>query len=279
VFITEPDPGNHRWKAPRRLTLDTNESLATAWTADSKAVLFVSDRNGTWKLFKQNIDETTAEVLVDGRSIRFPRLSADGSQILYLVESETGDHSLPASLMSKPLAGGPPRLVLRENGISNYQCARAPSQLCIFSKLVGDDFILISFDLEHGAGREVTRIPNGLSHWSLSPDGSRLALVLEPHRIRFLSPDTGAAHDVSLNDWPVFNIDWAADGARVFVRSIKSAGVPVILALDGSGKAEVVIEGQAHSNFTFFIQSPDGRHGILVMPTPGDNNAWMVENF
>ena len=133
------------------LTLDTNESLATAWTADSKAVLFVSDRNGTWKLFKQNIDETTAEVLVEGRSMRFPRLSADGSQVLYLVESETGDHSLPASLMSKPLAGGPPRLVLRENGISNYQCARAPSQLCIFSKLVGDDHILVSFDLEHGA--------------------------------------------------------------------------------------------------------------------------------
>ena len=131
------DPGNHRWKAPRRLTLDTNESLATAWTADSKAVLFVSDRNGTWKLFKQNIDETTAEVLVEGRSMRFPRLSADGSQVLYLVESQRGDHSFPASLMSKPLAGGPPRLVLQENGITNYQCARAPSQLCIFSKLVG----------------------------------------------------------------------------------------------------------------------------------------------
>ena len=279
VFITEPYPGNHRWSAPRRLTLDTNESLATAWTADSKEVLFVSDRSGTWKLFKQNIDETTAEVLVEGSSMRFPRLSADNLEVLYLVESRPGDHLSPASLMSKPLAGGPPRLVLRENGISNYQCARAPSQLCIFSKLVGDDHILVSFDLEHGAGREVTRIPNGLSHWSLSPDGSRLALVLEPHRIRFLSPDTGAAHDVSLNDWPVFNIDWAADGARVFVRSITSAGIPVILALDGSGKVEVVIEGQAHSNFNFFIQSPDGRHGILEMPTPGDNNAWMVENF
>ncbi len=279
VFITEADPGNHRWKAPRRLTLDTNESLATAWTADSKAVLFVSNRNGTWRLFKQNIDETTAEVLVEGRSMRFPRLNADGSQVLYLVESEQGDHLSPASLMSKPLAGGPPRLVLRENGISNYQCARAPSQLCIFSKLVGDDHILVSFDLEHGRGREIARIPNGLSHWSLSLDGSRIALVLEPHRIRFLSPDTGAVHDVSLNDWPVFNIDWAADGASVFVRSITPAGVPVILALNGSGKAEVVVEGKAHSNFTFFIQSPDGRHGILEMPTPGDNNAWMVENF
>jgi DNA-binding winged helix-turn-helix (wHTH) protein/Tol biopolymer transport system component len=279
VFITERDPGNRRWKAPRRLTLDTNESLATAWTADSKAVLFVSDRNGTWKLFKQKIDETTAEVLVEGRSMRFPRLSADGSHVLYLVELQRDDHLSPASLMSKPLAGGPPRLVLQENGITNYQCARAPSQLCIFSKLVGHDHILVSFDLEHGAGREVTRIPNGLSHWSLSPDGSRLALVLDPHRIRFLSLDTGAAHDVSLNDWPVSNLDWSSDGARVFIRSLTPAGVPVILALNGAGKAEVVLEGQVDSHFAFFIQSPDGRHGILEMPTPGDNNAWMVENF
>jgi hypothetical protein len=181
--------------------------------------------------------------------------------------------------MSKPLAGGPARLVLQENGITNYQCARAPSQLCIFSKLVGHDHILVSFDLEHGAGREVTRIPNGLSHWSLSPDGSRLALVLDSHRIRFLSLDTGAAHDVSLNDWPVSNLDWSSDGARVFIRSLTPAGVPVILALNGAGKAEVVLEGQVDSHFAFFIQSPDGRHGILEMPTPGDNNAWMVENF
>jgi len=279
VFITERDPGNRRWKAPRRLTLDTNESLATAWTADSKAVLFVSDRNGTWKLFKQKIDETTAEVLVEGRSMRFPRLSADGSHVLYLVESQRADHLSPGSLMSKPLAGGPARLVLQENGITNYQCARAPSQLCIFSKLVGHDHILVSFDLEHGAGREVTRIPNGLSHWSLSPDGSRLALVLDPHRIRFLSLDTGAAHDVSLSDWPVSNLDWSSDGARVFIRSLTPVGVPVILAFNGAGKAEVVLEGQVDSHFAFFIQSPDGRHGILEMPTPGDNNAWMVENF
>src|ERR1700689_159420 len=185
VFITEPDPANHRWTAPRRLTLDTNESLATAWTADSKAVLFASDRDGSWKLFKQNIDETTAEILVEGHSVRFPRLSADGLQVLYLVDSQRGDHSLPASLMSKPLAGGPPRLVLRENGINNYQCARAPSQLCIFSKLVGYDHILVSFDLENGPGREITRIPSGGSHWSLSPDGSPLSLVLDPAQILF----------------------------------------------------------------------------------------------
>jgi DNA-binding winged helix-turn-helix (wHTH) protein/Tol biopolymer transport system component len=279
VFITESVAGTHRWKAPRRITLDTNESLATAWTADSKAVLFVSDRNGTWKLFKQNIDETTAEVLVEGRSMRFPRLSADGSEVLYLVDPEPGDQSPPASLMAKPLAGGPSHLVLRENGINNYQCARAPSQLCVFSKLAGSDHVYVSFDLLHGAGREITRIPNGGSNWSLSPDGSRLAIVLDTHRIRFLSTDTGAAHDVDVNDWPVFNVDWSADGRNLFIRSISPAGAPVIVAFNEAGKADVVMEGQTDSHFSFFIQSPNGRYGILELPTPGDNNAWMVENY
>ena len=279
TFITERDPVNHRWKVPHRLTLDTNENLATAWTADSKSVLFISDRIGTWKLFKQNIDETTAKVLVEGHSIRFPRLSADGMQVLYLVESLPSDHSFAASLMSRPLAGGPTRLILRDSGINNYQCARAPSQLCIFSKLVGADHILISFDLEHGAVREITRISNGGNHWSLSPNGSKLALVLNSHRIRFLSPDSGTAHDISVNEWPVLNIDWAADGAKVFVRSLTPESAPAILAINEEGKVQVVIEGQVDSHFTFFIQAPDGRHAILEMPIPGDNNAWMAENF
>lgn len=277
VFITEAEVGGRRWKTPRRLTLDTNESLATAWTSDSKAVLFISDRNGTWTLFKQNIDETTAEVLVEGNQMRFPRLNADGSQVLYLVES--GDRSLPASLMAKPLAGGPPRLVLRDYGINNYQCARSPSQLCVFSKLVGPDHDLFSFDLERGAGREIAKIPNSESNWTLSPDGLRIAMSSSRHQIRFLSTDTGAEHDVSLNDWPVYNIDWSSDSKSLFIRTVTPQGVPVILTFNQVGKAEVAIEGQADSYFSFFIQSPNGRYGILEMPTPGDNNAWMVENY
>jgi Tol biopolymer transport system component len=88
--------------------------VAEAWTADSKEVLFTSNRNGTWKLFKQNIDETIPEVLVEGQSIYLPRVSPDGSQALYLVGSKPDDTSFPASLMSKPLAGGSTRLVLQE---------------------------------------------------------------------------------------------------------------------------------------------------------------------
>ena len=185
VFISEPDPDNRRWKAPRRLTLDTNESLATAWTADSKAVLFASDRNGSWKLFKQDIDETTAEVLVDGRSMRFPRLSADGLQVLYLVGSQRDDHSFPASLMSKPLAGV----------ASAWFCGKTESPItsvrglhrnCAFSASSWDPITSLSRSIWSTVQvARLRELRSGGSYWSLSPDGSRLALVLDPHRIRF----------------------------------------------------------------------------------------------
>jgi DNA-binding winged helix-turn-helix (wHTH) protein/Tol biopolymer transport system component len=281
AFIAEFEAGSRRLKTPRRLTLDANGNIAEAWTSDSKAVLFVSNRNGTWKLFKQNIDETTAEVLVEGRSIFLPRLSADGSHVLYLAASMPDDTSFPASLMSKSLAGGPPQLVLQEKGpIKNHQCARAPSQLCIISKIVGANHIFVSFDLEHGAGRELTRVTNFADeNWTLSPDGRKLALFLNQHQIRFLSLDTGVARDVSIDDWPLSNGDWSADGKSVFMQSVTPQGRPVILAVNEAGKAEVVLEGDANTEFWWMLQSPDGRYGILEAEVPGDNNAWMIENF
>lgn len=281
AFIAEFETGSHRLKTPHRLTLDANGNLAEAWTSDSKSALFVSNRNGTWKLFRQAIDETTAEVLVEGRSLFLPRLSADGTHVLYLAASGPDDNSHTVSLMRRSLAGGSPQLVLRDKGIVNFQCARAPSQLCIFSKLVGGNHIFVAFDIEHGAGREVTRITNGFSNWNwtLSPDGLKLALFLNRHQIRFLSVDTGVARDVNIDNWSIGNGDWSADGKSVFMQSVTSKDRPVILDVNEAGKAEVVFEGDPNTMFDWLLQSPDGRYGILEVDVPGDNNVWMVDNF
>jgi DNA-binding winged helix-turn-helix (wHTH) protein/Tol biopolymer transport system component len=279
VFIASLDAASHQWNEPRRLTLDANVNIATAWTADSKAVLFFSNRNGTWKLFKQAIDETTPEVLAEGRSIRLPRLSADGSQVLYLYSSNPDDVSYPVSLMSKPLAGGTPRMVIQGKGIWNYQCANSPSTLCIFSQNDGPDEVFRSFDLEHGAGRELTRIPDGSANWSLSSEGSKLAIIPDRHRIRFVSLGTGAAHEVTVKDWPLDGGDWAANSQTVLMPSRAPSGLPVILEVDQAGKAKVVLRGSANIGFGPMIQSPDGRYAILLEYIPSDSNAWLVKDF
>jgi Tol biopolymer transport system component len=279
TFIASLDAASHQWKEPRRLTLDANVNIATAWTADSKAVLFFSNRNGTWKLFKQAIDETTPEVLAEGRSISMPRLSADGSQVLYLSSPNPHDVSFPVSLMSKPLAGGTPRVVIQGKGIWNHQCAKAPSTMCIFSQNDGQDLVFRSFDLEHGAGRELLRIPNSSPAWSLSSDGSKLAMVLDRHRIRFVSLGTGATHEVMVKDWPLGSVDWAANGQTVLMNSRAPSGLPVILEVDQAGKAKVVLRGSENIGLAFMIQSPDGRYGLVLESIPSDSNAWIVNDF
>jgi DNA-binding winged helix-turn-helix (wHTH) protein/Tol biopolymer transport system component len=279
VFISSRDSASHQWKEPRRLTLDANVNIADTWTADSKAVLFVSNRNGTWKLFKQNIDETTPEVLAEGRSIATPRLTPDGSQVLYLSTSNPDDVSFPASLISRPLEGGTPRTIIEGKGILNYQCAKAPSTLCIFSQVDGQDTVFRSFDLEHGVGRELMRIPTGGENWSLSSDGSKLVIFLDQHRIRFVSLGTGAADDVTVKDWPLTNGDWAASGKTVLMPSYAANGLPVILEVDQTGKAKVILRGSSDIDFVFMIQSPDERYGLVVKVVQSDSNAWIVKNF
>jgi Tol biopolymer transport system component len=48
IYIGELAAGRMRLSPPRRLTHDEANNYGMAWTADSKAVLFSSDRNGKW---------------------------------------------------------------------------------------------------------------------------------------------------------------------------------------------------------------------------------------
>jgi len=172
VFVAEFDKNKQRLSAPFRLTLDENENLPYAWTPDSKSVLFSSNRNGIWKVFKQPIDQATVELVAEGRNVFLPRLSTDGSELLYLEGFRPGSTPTAVSIMRKNLAGGPPQEVLRQNAIYNIQCGRIPSKLCLFSTQVAGTTTFFSFDPEHGKGSEIARMTatgEGVN-WSLSPD-------------------------------------------------------------------------------------------------------------
>jgi DNA-binding winged helix-turn-helix (wHTH) protein/Tol biopolymer transport system component len=282
VFTSEFNSGTRKWKTPRRLTLDANGSIATAWLSDSRTVLFASNRNGTWTLYKQAIDEPTAEALVQGHSLYFPRLSADGAQVLYLSQTDPADPSRPKSLMRLPLAGGPPHLVLQDAGLANYQCARLPSTLCIVTEFKKDGAGLFSFDPERGIGPEILRLSAGIHDWTLSPDGKTLAVFRHDHRIHFFAIKDGVFKEdrtVTLDQWPIDNGDWNADGSGLLIPSLTPTGTPVILEVSRTGKAHLLLEGAVNTPFEFMLQAPDGRHAIVGAVVPGDNNAWLIDNY
>jgi DNA-binding winged helix-turn-helix (wHTH) protein/Tol biopolymer transport system component len=285
VFVAEFDKNTRHLNASHRLTLDENSNLPFAWTPDSKSVLFSSNRNGSWKIFKQQIGEATAELVVEGQGVYMPRLSADGSEVLYMPQGYPPENaSIPVGIMRKNLAGGAPQEVLRQSAIYNIQCARIPSRLCLFSTQVAGTTTFFSFEPEHGKGSEVARMTEtgeGVD-WSLSPDGSLLAIInFGEHegRIRFMSLPSRSVREVVLKDWPrLSNVDWSPDGAGLFLPSTTSNSTPVLLFANLEGKARVLWEGQKYAPLIWAVPSPDG-HYLALNIFVGETNVWMIENF
>ena len=251
ALLAEFGSGARQLNLLRRITLDVNSSLTTAWTADSKSVVFVSNRGDTWSLYRQGIDERTAEVLIAGRSNFLPRLDADGRQILYQSAMDPSNPSAPISLMRLPIAGGASQLILRDIGIFNHQCATAPATLCSYSKFRGSEQIFVAFDPVRGAGHEVLRATTDLPNWSSSPDGRTLALFPSRGCIRFYSLNAAGDRnpvEIRIPGWIAMTGVWTSDGRSILMPSCIPEG-PEMVSVTPSGKTTVLLEGATNTRF------------------------------
>ncbi len=289
VYVAKVEGNGTRLSRPRRLTLDERQDLPWSWTPDSKQVLFGSDRDGPFHLFRQAPDQATPELLVGGsEESMLPRLTPDGTQIVYLQYHRAYDWSDVVRMMRIPVAGGPPQLVMETRGLTNEQCARLPSTLCLYSVSEEKRLVFMSFDPLHGKGTEVAHIDDDLPYsfnWTLSPDGLTLAIakankldIRTQPVIRLLTLKDGKERNIALNDWSSINsLDWTADGKSLWVSASTNTGINAMLNVDLQGRARPVWE-QTRMYIGWAIPSPDGRH-IALLQASGNSNVWMVENF
>jgi serine/threonine protein kinase/Tol biopolymer transport system component len=303
VYIAELEPSGRQLANRRRLTLDERNDFAYAWTLDSKAVLFGSDRNGTWDIFRQAIDQDSAETIVEGSDYKWaPTVTPDGSWIMYL-SRETDQlavtvpelfvgfpmaASTPVRIMRVPIQGGPPQEVLKGRGILRQACAWPPATLCVFSEESPDQKQLVfsAFDPVKGKTQELTRVnlqqPVLQYDWALSPDGSRLALTefdQREGRIQIIPAMGGEAHEIKVKDWPgLFHIWWSSDGKSLFVGSFSASG-STLLNVTLEGRANVFRQQMYLSQFnTWGVPSPNGRY-LALTETTTQRDLWMLENF
>lgn len=83
VDVGELQDRNTNLTSPQKLTRSEAFNFPTAWTSDSKAVIFASDRNGHWGIYKQALNQDSAETLVTADTYIPARTSPDGRWILY----------------------------------------------------------------------------------------------------------------------------------------------------------------------------------------------------
>ena len=285
VYVADLEPGGKAMKTPRRLTIDEADDAAWDWTADSRAVLFTSNRNGNWDIFRQDISQTEAEAVVASpENEKHPNLSPDGAFILYLVSEKTSHTA--TRLMRVPVGGGPPELVLTGERIKNFSCARE-ANLCVVAEEVAGKQILTTFDPLKGRGEKLPQsdYPD-FRRGILSPQGRLIEKIKqgpEGLHIRVRSLTGGTVEEITfknltseyhfqgwsldgkaiyINDWPYFVLDFTA----------------LYAGLDGHIQVLWKRGTSPGHSFDYPIPSPDGRHLAFTVVT-FEMNAWMLENF
>jgi Tol biopolymer transport system component/DNA-binding winged helix-turn-helix (wHTH) protein len=287
VYVAQLEAAGSRLSPLQRLGLDERRNLPYTWTPDGKSVIFTSDRDGVFHLFKQAIDQPAPDLLVGGdQSVILARLNADSSAILYGVNPDPNDTERRVRLMRLPLSGGTPQFILAEPGINNFQCARLPSTVCVFTAFSSDHLAFFLFDPATGKKNVLTRIAGPewfLHNWTLSPDGSTIAMskkhrVPGPAVIRLFSIATGKDRTLTLPGWSgIACLDWAADGRTLWVSASSPAGIQTLLNVDLRGHARPVLT-ESERDLGWAIPSPDGRH-LAIWEASGNSNAWLLEGF
>ena len=274
-----------RMTNPRHLTLSEDWNIGVAWTADSKAIIFASDRNHTSGIYRQSLDSDTSEPIITGLETwpQSPRVSPDGAWLLYLLERRSNGRLVSSDLMRIPIAGGTPQFVLSAQPSARLSCPNARATLCVISERSSKNerLAFTAFDPAGGRGAQVMTLDgpfNADYSWDLSPDGTRVALARSADGpIEILSLKGLGTQQLSPNGWStVAGLSWTADGKALLISGL-AHNVPTIIQVSVSGQSNVL--WSVHSGLLrAAAASPDGRH-VAISQVNLSGNIWMIENF
>ncbi len=282
VYIGELTLGNKAFN-PRRLTLDDWYDYVTAWTKDSKAVIFSSKRNGRWAIFVQKLDAPSPESLIAGtESYTYAILSSQGT-LLYTVKAASSPPVF--RLMSSPEQGGARSTLM--TGEYTYACGSSPSSSCVVAEIKDQQLIFSHLDPLRGKAEEIGRLAGYQSpspRWDLSPDGSRITIV-DPAEgkgeVKILRLADRQVTVLPVRGWKwqfLSTISWAADGKGMFAQAQDFISI-ALLSIDENGNPRVLQQLPAGSAWIpDIVPSPDGRSLALTKRTYLED-VMLVENF
>jgi len=312
VYVAQIDKKTKTVGRPERLTLDDRRNLPYEWTPDGNSVLYISNREGKFHIYKQAVGQGTPELLDTGGSEpNILRLNPDRTKVLYstLKHSDAGEQGFPhdaaaeAKLQGRtiansgqnlqiyrilrvPLNGGESQQVLEWPEINNFQCARLPSRECIFSSYANEALEFYEFDAETGKNSLMFKISDPewqLYNWTLSPDGGQLALAKklraqEEAEIQIMSLRGGSTRKIALKEWrSVRAIDWAADGKSIWTCASPREGEEVVINVDLQGHVKPAVR-EPSPYIGWAIPSQDGKR-LAIWEASGASNVWMLEGF
>jgi TolB protein len=202
----------------RRLTDGSASDGLPRWTPDGRAVIFSSNRSGTWQLWQvpanggrptrlrtNSCDESQADLSPDGKTLAFLS-NCDG----------------PLSLWLMDLADAAPRLLVRHRRraiLGNPHWNRDGRRI-VFSSNHDFGHQIYVVDAASGDERRLSGLLSGGCEPRFSPDGAEVVHVSRGHHgstSRLIETDLASGEQKTLVDWPALNYDpvYSADGSEL----------------------------------------------------------------
>jgi Tol biopolymer transport system component len=280
IYLGDIQTHGRKLASLRQLTREEARSLPFAWTPDGRAVLLISDRDGQSRIYKQYIDNDTAELITHAPGFEWgPRVSPNAQWLLYW--NWPPGVPLPR-LMRKPLAGGADEEVLIKNDdVANISCSQIPGGVCVLLERDQKPQIISAVDPIKGRGPKILEIPRDvrIGDPTISPDGHHIAFVLGGavmNRIRIVDLHGATESEISVpHAKNLSSLDWATDGTGFLSGDVMPSGAR-LLHIEPNGASQVLLAQPA--GFAIWgIQSPDRRH-LATFRARSSSNVWMVEN-
>jgi serine/threonine protein kinase len=295
VLIGELPRAGSRSFDPSPLTMTEGWNTFVDWTRDGRTVLFTSDTNGKWRLFRQSVGSHDAEPLagaepfgaqmstLEGRHLiedgaLGARTSPDGRWVLYLT---TLDAKL-AEVMRVPLSGGSPERVTSTASGATLSCSRTEQGSCVIAERTPDqkEIVFSALNPMSGRGPALARIAATpeLHPWALSPDGSTIALHGErSNHFDLIATKTGRRTSLEVGVGSMLGpISWSPRGDELFVSAL--SGLEALIVSVGLNGTTRVIWREPGDFGLVGVPSPDGRL-LAVTRWRNSSNVWMIDNF
>lgn len=268
----------------RRITFDQRQDRPSAWTPDGRALLFHSDRNGTWNIFRQDLSQASPDEVVSGLQEHYEaRPSPDGAWLLYWGHARLeGAYPQSLRLLRTPFGGGSTSTVLEARWGVHFRCVQVGKR-CVLSEPAADGKRLgfASFDPILGRQEALSSLeiyPGGDPTWDLSPDGATVAIVGSDHesrRARLLDLRSGEQRHTEPVPARISGVAWLSDGRGLLITTTHARGSSLFY-VGVEGKVRELWKGGTQISFP--LSSPDQKQLAFSLSTL-DSNAWMVENF
>jgi serine/threonine protein kinase len=279
VYVSELDVPGFLLGQPRRITLDERKDEVPRWAGDANSLLFASNRNGDFDIFRQSLASNTPEsVVVGAGDQRSTAVAGNERGLLYFDDRGAGGKQL----MRVSLSGGFGQSVCSVSGFSFVRCAVRNGCVLFEQRGQSTQLTVSSLDPLRGRGAELAKLPAGAASAALLPDGQNVAFVVpagtgRQNRIQIISLNGQPSRELQVQQATrLVSLDALSTSPGFLAVDLTAKGMELLIVHpDGIARP---VWSRPGLSINAAVASPDDKRAAITVDTP-KIDAWLMTGF